>query len=90
MERITAKTLRAVARGLVRELHGDIPEYPNKGSYVVDVGSAMYGRSWALCRIVNDMGGQTVILSAGTARELYNAMHAFRAGVRAARETKHC
>ena len=86
MERITIKTLR-IAVDTLNRLAGnpaDIwtrqPDGSNKahvGSYVLD---ASYG-GYRLGKIVGESGGESDITGRGTARETYNAIHAFRAGL---------
>lgn len=86
MDRITIKTLR-IAVATLNRLAGNPTEVwtrqtdgSNKahvGSYVLD---AAYG-GYRLCQIVGDGGGERDITGRGTARETYNAIHAFRAGL---------
>lgn len=52
------------------------------GNYTLD---CAYG-GYRLCRIVNAGGGQRDITLRGTARETYDCIRAFIAGVEAARE----
>jgi hypothetical protein len=54
------------------------------GALHIESGSKTYGRYWKLCEIVNEGGGQSVLLSAPTAAALYDQMHAFCLGLETA------
>lgn len=94
MERITMKELTAVLGLMMREL--GTPEGPaytrtdgrnvaTVGKLLIQPGSSTYGNAWALCQITNEQGGQRDILRAGSARELFHLMHAYRYGYAAAK-----
>ena len=94
MERITIKDLTALLGVMAREL--GTPEGPSHtrkdghnvatvGKLLIQPGSSTYGNAWALCQITNEQGGQRDILRAGSARELFNLMHAYRYGYAAAK-----
>lgn len=51
------------------------------GYVFCEPGSADNGISWKLCRMTSESGAESVILTAGTARELYDLMHAFMSGM---------
>lgn len=54
------------------------------GALLIEPGNRTYGRQWRVCQIVNEAGGETILLSAWTAADLFNLIHAFLAGFRAA------
>lgn len=94
MERITIKNLRALLGIMAREL--GTPEGPaytrqggrsiaTVGKLLIQTGSSTFGNAWVLCQIMNEQGGQRSILRAGSARELFNLMHAYRDGYAAAK-----
>lgn len=89
MERITIKDLTALLGVMARE--PGTPEGPSYtrqgdrnvatvGKLLIQPGSSTYGNAWALCQIMNEGGGERSILRAGSARELFTLMHAYRAG----------
>ena len=92
--RITINDLRGLLVRLQRETGAPemkwTPRADGKGSqcpvgaYLINEGSATYGRSWTLVQMVNDAGAEHTILRASTARELYNMMHAYLDGYLAA------
>lgn len=93
MERITIKDLTALLGVMMRELGTpEGPAYTRKdghnvatvGKLLIQPGSSTYGNAWALCQITNERGGERGILRAGSARELFNLMHAYRDGYAAA------
>lgn len=94
MDRITIKDLTALLGIMAREL--GTPEGPSYtrqdgrnvatvGKLLIQPGSSTYGNAWALCQIMNEQGGERDILRAGSARELFNLMHAYRDGYAAAK-----
>ena len=94
MERITIKNLTALLGLMMREL--GTPEGPSYtrqgdrnvatvGKLLIQSGSSTFGNAWALCQIMNEQGGQRDILRAGSARELFSLMHAYRDGYAAAK-----
>lgn len=94
MERITITHLNRLLARLQRETgapemkwtpraDGKCNECP-VGAYLINEGSATYGRSWTLVQMVNDAGAERTILRANTARGLYNMMHAYLDGYLAA------
>lgn len=94
MERITIKDLTALLGIMAREL--GTPEGPaytrmggrnvaTVGKLLIQPGSSTYGNAWALCQIMNERGGERSILRAGSARELFNLMHAYWDGYTAAK-----
>lgn len=94
MERITIKDLTALLGIMMRELgtpegasytrHGE-RNVATVGKLLIQPGSNIYGNAWALCQITNEQGGERSILRAGSARELFNLMHAYRSGYAAAK-----
>ena len=94
MERITIKALTGFLSIMARELGTpEGPSYTRKdgrnvarvGKLLIRPGSNTYGNAWALCQIMNEQGGERDILRAGSARELFNLMHAYRDGYAAAK-----
>lgn len=94
MQRITIKDLMALLEIMAHEL--GTPEGPaytrqgernvaTVGKLLIQPGSSTFGNAWALCQITNEQGGERSILRAGSARELFNLMHAYRAGYAAAK-----
>ena len=90
--RITIKTLRAVCDNLNRMTGSPMVPYVRQpdgkltaqiGCYIIDCAYSGY----ALARIMNDDGGQTspVGLGFGTARECYDKMRAYMAGLQDAK-----
>ncbi len=57
----------------------------NIGHYMIEPGSAMYGHSWKLVRIVNEDGGQTTICCAHNAATLEYQMRAWLEGYETAK-----
>ena len=96
--RITIRDLRGLLARLQRETGAPemkwTPRADGKGNqcpigaYLINEGSATYGRSWTLVQMVNDAGAERTILCASTARELYNMMHAYMDGRNAARSVQ--
>lgn len=94
MERITITHLNRLLARLQRETGAPemkwTPRADGKGNecpvgaYLINEGSATYGRSWTLVQMVNDAGAERTILRANTARGLYNMMHAYLDGYLAA------
>ena len=90
MSRITIKNLERLVETFNRETGSPMaystatnqPFQANVGHYHID---AAYG-GYALVRTVNTSGGECTILIRGTAGDLYERMHAWLAGWRAARE----
>jgi hypothetical protein len=90
MDRITYKVLKNRAAHFNQRF--DTPsEYwnpetktCNAGHYLVEQGSRTYGRSWKLCQVCEE-GGERIILSAQTARGLFNKMRAYWVGFEACR-----
>lgn len=89
MQRITIKDLMALLEIMAHEL--GTPEGPaytrqgernvaTVGKLLIQPGSSTYGNAWVLCQITNEQGGERSILRAGSARELFNLMHAYRDG----------
>src|SRR6185437_5325115 len=97
MNRITAKDLLALRDIMAREMgrpndytytrHGD-RLVALVGKLIINRGSTLNGLAWGLSEITNEAGGESSILSAGSARELFNLMHAYRKGLRAAKGTQ--
>lgn len=87
MTRIAFQELCALRNAIARAT-----ERPRNavGSLIVERGSATYGRAWMLCEVLNEAGGQRSLLRANTARELYDQMHAYLAGVTRAWEVRPC
>lgn len=94
MQRITIKDLTALLGIMAREM--GTPEGPSYtrhgernvatvGKLLIQPGSSTYGSPWALCQITNEQGGERSILRAGSARELFSLMHAYRDGYEAAK-----
>jgi hypothetical protein len=96
MERITVKNLNGVMHLMALTL--GIPEGPlwtprpdGKGSQsrigalVLQQGSRYYGNAWAISQIMNEGGGENTLLRAHSARELFDAAHAWIAGYDAAK-----
>jgi hypothetical protein len=54
------------------------------GALVLQPGSKTYGNAWAISQIVNDGGGESTLLRAVTAAELFYAAHAWIRGFEAA------
>lgn len=89
MERITLQNLEAVVKHINIMTNSPLESYTKKdGKYVANIGNyhldGAYG-GYALRRMVNEDGGISDVLRVGyaTKRELYNAMHAFIAGLEA-------
>lgn len=93
MGRITIKTLRAVCANLNRMTGSPMEPYKRDadgkltaqiGCYIID---CAYG-GYQLARIMNECGGQTSPfgLGFGTARETYDKMRAYMAGLQDAKE----
>jgi len=94
MSRITIKNLQALADQFNRETGSPMSYWADGkpsgttrsaisvGHYTID---AAYG-GYALSCISNAQGGECIILTRGTASDLYERMHAWLAGYRAARE----
>ena len=90
MERITEKQLQAVVDLINRETRS-----PEKSWITVDgkniAQPGNYHLDWAyggvqLARMSNTGGGVSIVISGfGTKRELYDKMHAFRAGLQVAK-----
>jgi len=97
MNRITAKDLEALRDIMALELgRPNGPIYTREGArnvalvgkLIINRGSTLNGLAWGLSEITNEAGGESSILSAGSARELFNLMHAYRKGLRAAKGTQ--
>lgn len=90
MERITTKNLQAAVGVMARMM--DLPAGPiwtrradgsnvaTVGVLLLNVGSKTYGNAWGVAQICNEAGGERTLLRASTARELWEAIHAWRAG----------
>lgn len=96
MDKITIKHLEGLRDAIARELgRPNGPSYTRRdgrnvatvGKLIVEKGSAMYGNAWALCELMNEQGGESSILRAGTARELFDQMHAYLRGIQDGRRT---
>jgi len=97
MNRITAKDLEALRDIMALEVgRPNGPTYTREGDrnvalvgkLIIDCGSTLNGLAWRLSEITNEGGGERSILRAKSARELFNLMHAYRAGFRDAREAQ--
>lgn len=90
MERITKKNLRAVMARMSREM--GIPDGPvwsrddngnnvaRVGALILEPGSKTYGNSWCISQMMNECGGERVLLRGSTARELWDAAQAWLRG----------
>lgn len=96
MDRITIKQLEGLRDVIALELgRPNGPSYTQRegrnvatvGKIIVERGSATYGNAWALCELMNEQGGESSILRAGTARELFDLMHAYLRGIRDGKRT---
>ena len=95
MERITITHLNRLLARLQRETGAPAMEWTPRaggsgsqcpvGAYLINEGSATYGRAWTLVQMVNAEGGERTILRANTARELYHSIRAYMDGMDAAR-----
>lgn len=97
MTRITAKGLESLRDIMARELgRPNGPTYTRQGErnvalmgkLIINRGSTLNGLAWGLSEIPNEGGGERSILRSRSARELFNLMHAYRAGFRDAREAQ--
>jgi len=97
MNRITVKDLNALRDIMAREMgrpndytytrHGD-RLVALVGKLIINRGSTLNGLAWGLSEITNERGGERSLLRAGSARDLFSLMHAYRAGFRDAREAQ--
>ena len=53
------------------------------GTLILEQGSATYGNSWAICELMNEAGGERVIVRGSTARELWDAAQGWLDGYEA-------
>jgi len=96
MTRITVKDLEALRDLMALELgRPNGPTYTREGDrnvalvgkLIINRGSALNGLGWGLSEMTKE-GGESSILSAGSARELFSLMHAYRSGFRDGREAQ--
>lgn len=95
MNRITIKTLRSLCDALNRQTGSPLVPWLRVGErnvaqigcYIID---CAYG-GYQLARIMNEGGGQTspLGLGFGTARELYDKIHAYMQGMEDAPSNQH-
>jgi len=97
MNRITVKNLEALRDLMALELgRPNGPTYTREGArnvalvgkLIINRGSTLNGLAWGLSEITNERGGERSLLRAGSARDLFSLMHAYRAGFRDAREAQ--
>ena len=91
MNRITDKHLTSVRdriAKLLRRPESNFITKPNGGlsaqvgSLLIESGSRTNGITWKLSEITNEGGGQHDLLRATSARDLFNMMLAFEAGIK--------
>lgn len=96
MDKITIKQLEWLRDVIARELgRPNGPSYTQRegrnvatvGKLIVERGSATYGNAWGLCELVNEQGGESSILRAGSARALFEQMHAYLRGIQDGKRT---
>lgn len=85
MNRITDKQLRIVSARIAKLLNR--PGGRNVGALLIEPGSKINGITWKLSEITNERGGEHELLRATSARELFDRMLAFEAGIEAGRGT---
>jgi len=97
MNRITVKDLEALRDLMALEFgRPNGPTYTREGErnvalvgkLIISRGSSLNGLAWGLSEITNERGGERSLLKAGSARELFNLMHAYRAGFEDAKEAQ--
>ena len=97
MNRITVKDLNALRDIMALELgRPNRPTYTHQGGrnvalmgkLIINRGSTLNGLAWGLSEITNERGGERSILNAGSARELFGLMQAYRVGFRDGKEAQ--
>lgn len=89
MERITIAQLKGLRDVMSREM--DRPPFRcvggvcQIGALLIEQGSRTNGITWKLAEITTLAGGENDLLKAWSSRELFNLMHAYRAGYAAAK-----